>query len=63
MYSDVQMSFRKSERSMQTSNNKISVSSKDSKCLGTVRLIIIGLLRLVAYIRIELKFSDENNDK
>ena len=52
MYSDVQMSFRKSERSMQTSNNKISVSSKDSKCLGTVRLIIIifiGLLRLVAY--------------
>ena len=41
MYSDVQMSYRKSERSMQTSNNKISVSSKGSKCLGTVQLILV----------------------
>ena len=41
MYSDVQMSFRKSERSMQTRNNKISVSSKDSMCLGTVQILLV----------------------
>ena len=33
------MSFRMSERSMQTCNNKTSVSSKDSKSRGTVQFI------------------------
>ena len=47
MYSDVQMSFRKSERSMQTSNNKISVFKRLQ--VSRHSPAYIGLLRLVAY--------------